>query len=728
MLTADHCLAGDTDAVRSLEAYSLVHPPSCNAREIPFSSRPKLRGGRIAAQNPQRDWVLIEFDQSAASIGAATADYNPEAITREESAVTIGHPLTSNAKIAFGVITAVQELFQNPWELRWVASRGRTQHGSSGGPLFSVFNPTKIVGVASRYPTPVDSSVDTCRVLETLFFTKFSLIYPEIRSLLEDRAAPVPVINSFTAVPPSIRAGETSVLSWSVSGNGPEVFISDVGPVSANGTTRVAPAATTTYTLTARNSGGTVQSSAMVTVSPGPANTLAVMNSPAAGTTLPGACATFRWTAGTGASEYFLEAGPAEGSTQYASVSAGLDLSREICGLPTDGSSIFIRLWTKLPPEDWRSNDYQFQAANGGSPATLATLASPQPGSTLTGSCVTFGWSAGNGALEYYLDIGASEGTNQFAAVSTGLSLSHEVCGLPNDGSAAFVRLWTRVPGDDWRFNDYRFRAVTVSIQTSPAELESPRLGSVLMNTCATFTWTTGAGVTQYRLALGRFGSDLKLYYFYDENLAGRRAASVCSIPQVGGKVYVHVWSNPGGNWTRNEYVFSTGTAEMYFTNGDFESAPNPQPGSWVTLRSGEAFDRWIVGGHSIDIHDGRGNDFARSGRQSVDLSGEAAGSILQTMSTQPGQKYRITFWYAGHSYHPYAGDAMATVSWGHRALPHRQIMRITRPGSTSDQRLNWIAGQLDVVAEFGESFLTFTSNSPNGGIVLDDVKIQPID
>ena len=145
-------------------------------------------------------------------------------------------------------------------------------------------------------------------------------------------------------------------------------------------------------------------------------------------------------------------------------------------------------------------------------------------------------------------------------------------------------------------------------------------------------------------------------------------------------------------------------------------------------LRAGENFERWVVGGHSIDIHDGRGNGFARSGKQSVDLSGEAPGSIYQTMATQPGQKYRVTFWYAGHPYHPYEGDAMATVSWGYRGATERQFVRVSRPASPNDQQLNWMAGQLDVVAEFHESFLTFTSNSPNGGIILDDVQIQPID
>ena len=34
-------------------------------------------------------------------------------------------------------------------------------------------------------------------------------------------------------------------------------------------------------------------------------------------------------------------------------------------------------------------------------------LTTPTPGSTLTGSTVTFGWTAGTGATAYWLDVGS---------------------------------------------------------------------------------------------------------------------------------------------------------------------------------------------------------------------------------------------------------------------------------------------------------------------------------
>lgn len=77
-----------------------------------------------------------------------------------------------------------------------------------------------------------------------------------------------PVINSFSANPSYIQPWETATLVWNVS-NASNVLISpSVGSVANNGSFTVQPAYTTTYTLTANNSGGTVSASTTVTVAP----------------------------------------------------------------------------------------------------------------------------------------------------------------------------------------------------------------------------------------------------------------------------------------------------------------------------------------------------------------------------------------------------------------------------------------------------------------------------
>ena len=82
-------------------------------------------------------------------------------------------------------------------------------------------------------------------------------------------AAGLPTINSFTANPPFISSGGTTTLNWNVS-NATSVTI-DPGPgiVDSIGTTSVAPATTTNYTVTASNSFGWKSLTIMVQVTGG---------------------------------------------------------------------------------------------------------------------------------------------------------------------------------------------------------------------------------------------------------------------------------------------------------------------------------------------------------------------------------------------------------------------------------------------------------------------------
>jgi hypothetical protein len=86
----------------------------------------------------------------------------------------------------------------------------------------------------------------------------------------------LPVINSFNANPSSISAGESSNLSWSVSGATTVSIDQGIGSVALTGTRAVAPAATTTYTLTAYSTAGSTTATTQVIVTgaaPSPAPT-----------------------------------------------------------------------------------------------------------------------------------------------------------------------------------------------------------------------------------------------------------------------------------------------------------------------------------------------------------------------------------------------------------------------------------------------------------------------
>jgi parallel beta-helix repeat protein len=78
-----------------------------------------------------------------------------------------------------------------------------------------------------------------------------------------------PIITSFTADPASIAAGQSSMLTWEVSGATSLSVSPGTGAVTGTSIT-VSPSTTTTYTLTAANASGTATATVTVTVSTPP--------------------------------------------------------------------------------------------------------------------------------------------------------------------------------------------------------------------------------------------------------------------------------------------------------------------------------------------------------------------------------------------------------------------------------------------------------------------------
>jgi hypothetical protein len=73
-------------------------------------------------------------------------------------------------------------------------------------------------------------------------------------------------ITSFTAEPASIQPGQPVTLRWAAeNGQGPNID-QGIGPVTARGSLRVTPKATTTYTFTVRGTNGTLTKDVTVTV------------------------------------------------------------------------------------------------------------------------------------------------------------------------------------------------------------------------------------------------------------------------------------------------------------------------------------------------------------------------------------------------------------------------------------------------------------------------------
>jgi hypothetical protein len=79
-----------------------------------------------------------------------------------------------------------------------------------------------------------------------------------------------PLINSFNASPESISPGDSSTLSWDVTGCTSVTIDPAIGTVALSGTRVVSPTKTTTYTLTALNEKGTSTATTQVVVGEAP--------------------------------------------------------------------------------------------------------------------------------------------------------------------------------------------------------------------------------------------------------------------------------------------------------------------------------------------------------------------------------------------------------------------------------------------------------------------------
>ena len=294
-----------------------------------------------------------------------------------------------------------------------------------------------------------------------------------------------------------------------------------------------------------------------------------VITSPAPGATLTGSSVTFSWTAGAGASAYWLDVGSTPGGNQYeqsGSRTTTPPLQLTVNGLPTNGTPVYATLYSQVNGV-WLSNAYTYTAfgATGGA---IATLTSPTPsGSTLPGSSVTFSWQAGTDtASNYWIDVGSSVGGNQYeqSGELPTSTTSVTVNNLPLNGNEVYVTLYSLVNGV-WLNNRYNFYALNGS--SCVATISSPTAGSTLGAYTQLFNWTasTGSGctsaVTAYWLDAGTTTSEN--FYYQSGNLGDVTSGTAYNIPPLANdgnpppnwEVEMTLWNLIGGVWVASPEV-----------------------------------------------------------------------------------------------------------------------------------------------------------------------------
>jgi hypothetical protein len=184
-----------------------------------------------------------------------------------------------------------------------------------------------------------------------------------------------------------------------------------------------------------------------------------VMITPAPSSTLSGSSATFTWSAGAGPTAYILKVGTTHpgasdvfvGSTDSTSLSVPATP-----GVPTNGGTLYVTLGYQVGAT-WTAINYTYTESGGGT--NPPAMIDPVPGTTLTGSSVTFNWRAGAGDTEYRLRIGSTgSGSSDIYLGNPTPALSAQVSGLPTSGQPVYVTLGYKVSGV-WHAVGYTYTA-----------------------------------------------------------------------------------------------------------------------------------------------------------------------------------------------------------------------------------------------------------------------------
>jgi len=196
------------------------------------------------------------------------------------------------------------------------------------------------------------------------------------------------------------------------------------------------------------------------------------------------------------------------------------------------------------------SNDSATDPTTISTGSTLATMASPANGSTLTGPTQLFTWNPGSGASRYVLTVGTTNGgTDIYNQTFNSPTTSANVTGIPTNGAPLYVRLYSYIAGA-WPRNNYTY---TEAGSATPSAISSPTTGSTLAGSSQTFTWNNG-GASRYVLTLGttKGGSDI-----YDQVFPGTTtSANVSGIPTHAATVYATLYSYIGGVWPRTTATY----------------------------------------------------------------------------------------------------------------------------------------------------------------------------
>ncbi len=395
----------------------------------------------------------------------------------------------------------------------------------------------------------------------------------------------------------------------------------------------------------------------------------AQMTSPDNNSTLSSAVTTFNWDAGSGISQYALWVGSTPDSHDLYAQNVGANLSQDIT-LPTDGSKVYVRLWS-LFNGTWLYSSYVYTTQAGPVPASIkAQITSQVNGSALSGATTTFSWSGGIGVSGYALWVGSTPGAHDIYAGDEKTDLSKTLT-LPTDGRTIYVQLWSLISGEWKQSNTYSYTTTdTRAVMTSPAN------GSILPSSSTTFNWSAGSGVTEYALWVGSTPGGYDLYSGDEKT----NLTKTLALPTDGRPIYVQLWSLMNGTWQPSKTVYTASTCTT------LQSAQITSHANGSTLSSAATTFSWSAGSgvseYALWVGSAPGAYDLFAGDEKTNLS------QLVTLPTD-GRAIYVRLW-------SLIGGQWQYSNYNFTALDTRATMTTPVSGSTlaaASTTFNWTAG-----------------------------------
>jgi hypothetical protein len=187
--------------------------------------------------------------------------------------------------------------------------------------------------------------------------------------------------------------------------------------------------------------------------------------------------------------------------------------------------------------------------------------------------------------------------------------------------------------------------------------------------------------------------------------------------------------TGPGGSRTATLQILPPGAgipSGNLLVNGSFEQPPVPAGSVQLNLR-GNDLPGWRITRGSVDVAAAASWPAAPGeGSQSLDLVGETAGTIEETLPTVAGREYVFSGWVAHHPALSSPPEARANVSLNGQLFV--QLFHRDAQASAADLRWSRFAYHFRATAATTTLALADATNAAYpGGLILDGLSVTPV-